>query len=182
VRDVESGAWTPQGAVTNTDWTAERPTVYCNRYTLPAVIAAGWRKDVWLAWPGFTGDVAPMFKEVNIVAVQDTWESFYDSSRVFDPWWPHAAPVAPSPQHLSVTIIGRVADMAWNAVPGATSFIVSYQAANKLATVDLVSILNPSASGAIHASRVPVPGGQNGTLIVDAIIGSARTFIVAVQL
>lgn len=87
VRDVETGAWTPQNAVTGQPWTAARPTIYCNMSTLPAVLAAGWRGDLWLAMPGHTG-TPPAIPGCNVVAIQDTFTASYDLSTVYDDTWP----------------------------------------------------------------------------------------------
>lgn len=92
VQDVETGAWGP-GDVPN--WqahcTAPRPTVYCNRSTLPAVLATGWRGNLWLAIPGWViGQQLPAAPGCTIVAVQNQLDvaNAYDLSQVLDPTWP----------------------------------------------------------------------------------------------
>ena len=90
VVDVEPGAWRPdQLAARMAKSTAKRPTVYCDRNDLPAVREV-WAGDVWLAWPGWTGEPLP---GPGIVAVQDVWGTDYDRSTVLDPYWPALAPV-----------------------------------------------------------------------------------------
>lgn len=88
VRDVEPRCWSAAAAVDTSEWTAERPTIYCDRNDLPTVINLGWRGDVWLAWPGYTGMTAPVFPGVRVVAVQRTTTEFYDLTTVFDDTWP----------------------------------------------------------------------------------------------
>jgi hypothetical protein len=95
VRDVETGAWTADQAVSDEPWTAARPTVYCDLDNLPLLEQAGWQGDVWVAdWT----DTAPAQPPVvpagmNCVAVQWTDQGgggLYDLSVVFDPTWPEA--------------------------------------------------------------------------------------------
>jgi hypothetical protein len=96
VRDVETGAWTPANAVATSPWTPARPTIYCNQSTLPAVLAAGWQGDLWLAIVGWaTGDALPAAPGCTIVAVQNELDvgNAYDLSTVIDPYWPLEAPV-----------------------------------------------------------------------------------------
>jgi hypothetical protein len=89
VRDVETGAWAVDKAVDRSTWHAPRPTIYCNRNTLPLVMGAGWRGDVWLAWPGYNSSEPPVFPGVNVVAVQDVFGPNYDRSTVYDDTWPY---------------------------------------------------------------------------------------------
>lgn len=92
VRDVEPNAWTPSDAVKLNDWQTERPTIYCDRTDLQSVISLGWRRDVWLAWPGYTASTPPDLGPVNIVAVQNTNGAIPELSTVYDPYWPYTAP------------------------------------------------------------------------------------------
>lgn len=92
VRDVEPRAWLPVDAVGLGNWQAERPTIYCDRIDLQAVISLGWRRDVWLAWPGYTASTPPNLGPVNIVAVQNTNSAIPELSTVYDPYWPYTAP------------------------------------------------------------------------------------------
>jgi hypothetical protein len=93
VRDVETGAWTPGGAVTEQPWTAARPTIYCSADTLPALEQAGWQGDVWVAdWTG-SPPAQPYVVPAGMtcVAVQYSDQGgggAYDLSVVFDPTWP----------------------------------------------------------------------------------------------
>lgn len=105
VQDVETGAWAP-ASVPN--WqahcTAPRPTVYCNQSTLPAVLATGWRGNLWLAIPGWqTGNTLPSAPGCTVVAVQNQLSvaNEYDLSVVLDSTWPEAVvtiPSSPNPQ------------------------------------------------------------------------------------
>lgn len=106
VRDVETGAWTPASAVHDTPWDADRPTIYCNRSTLPSVIGEGWRGDVILAWPGYDSAAAPVFPGVTIVAVQNQFDSAYDLSTVYDNDWPYAARKATDMINGNLSIMG----------------------------------------------------------------------------
>jgi hypothetical protein len=101
VQDVEAGAWSPNSVP---NWqahcTAPRPTVYCNQSTLPAVLATGWRGNLWLAVPGWReGQALPSPPGCTIVAVQNQLDvhTAYDLSTVLDPTWPSLAPV-PAPE------------------------------------------------------------------------------------
>ena len=97
VRDVEAGAWTPVAAVNLTGWTAARPTIYCNQNTLPSVLAAGWRGDLWLAiiTPQPPGS-PPVVPGCTVVAIQyaQAVGAAYDLSVVFDDTWPNGDPMA----------------------------------------------------------------------------------------
>lgn len=89
VRDVEPGAWSAAQAVGLSDWNAARPTIYCDQAELPAVLAAGWQRDLWLAITGWQpGDPLPATPGCTIVAVQDHYETAFDLSYVLDPAWP----------------------------------------------------------------------------------------------
>lgn len=90
-RDVEPGAWTPSAAVDKSNWHTSRPFIYCDRADLGSVINAGWRGDVWLAWPGWVGTAKPSYPGINIVAIQNVFTAQYDESIVFDDTWPIAA-------------------------------------------------------------------------------------------
>lgn len=91
VRDVESRAWTVSRAVDKVGWKTPRPTIYCSRDTIPSLIAAGWRGDVWVAWPDYALDTPPEYPGLNVVAVQDIYRDTYDISTVFDSTWPYVA-------------------------------------------------------------------------------------------
>ena len=93
VRDVETGAWTPVSATHQTEgWNVPRPTIYCNRDTLPQVLLEGWKGDLWLAIPSPSAPVSP--PEVpgcNVVAIQWYFGTQYDKSVIFDDTWPRGA-------------------------------------------------------------------------------------------
>lgn len=87
VADVETGDLTPAGAAA---WLQAgprtvRPTIYCNRATLPAVQQAcrGLTYDLWLAT--LDGTVPPGY-----AAVQYADTGAYDLSETA-PWWPRGA-------------------------------------------------------------------------------------------
>jgi hypothetical protein len=170
VRDVENGAWTPGAAVDKSNWTAARPTIYCNRSTLTAVIAAGWKGDVWLAWPGFSGTTPPVYPGVNVVAVQNTWAGWYDASIVFDPTWPAAKPVVSAAGHLSITVNSRTADMAWTVVDTATVYDIVYHPLNGTPGFSIASVPQPAMGGAVHAADVLIPGSHGGSIVIEATV------------
>lgn len=90
VRDVETGAWQPkEAAVDRTGWNVPRPTIYCNENTLPRILAAGWKGDLWLAIPSAAPPATPPgVPGCRVVAVQYRFESAYDESVIFDDSWP----------------------------------------------------------------------------------------------
>lgn len=121
VRDVESGAWTPENAVQHSQgWDVERPTIYCNQSTLPRVISAGWKGDVWLAkLQSSRPEHPPVISGVNVVCQQYAFRSVYDLNAVFDDTWPHSgkevsstAFQAPTGLHETATV-----ELAWAHVP-----------------------------------------------------------------
>lgn len=105
VRDVEqledgSGwTWEPAAAVDTTDWTADRPTIYCDQDDLAEILDAGWRRDLWVAIVGWEpGQPYPAIVQqaislgCNLVAVQnqqDLGGGAYDLSVILDPTWPN---------------------------------------------------------------------------------------------
>jgi hypothetical protein len=103
VRDVETGAWAPGKAVDRSGWTAARPTIYCDRDTIPAVTAAGWKGDLWLAIPGYNAITPPVVEGCTVVAVQNTYQATYDSSIVYDPYWPFLQPSEDSVIYIPVS-------------------------------------------------------------------------------
>jgi len=121
VRDVETGAWTPEHAINGgIPWTAERPTIYCNRDTLPRVTGAGWKGDLWLAIPSNQAPASPpVVPGCTVVAVQYGFPAARDISRVFDPYWPNRVPVMtgvqfPAPAALRETV---TVSLSWDAIP-----------------------------------------------------------------
>lgn len=94
IRDVEPTAWQAKDAVVKSNWRAIRPTIYCDRYDLTAVLDYGWKGDLWLAIPGHTGP-PPKVPGCNVVAVQNAVnvDNLYDSSVVYDNYWPLTPPM-----------------------------------------------------------------------------------------
>lgn len=94
VRDVETGAWDPQTAVGRRgDWLTERPTIYCNQNTLPRVLEAGWKGDLWLAKMESPYPVTPpVVAGCTVVAQQVEFDTAFDRNVVFDPCWPARRP------------------------------------------------------------------------------------------
>lgn len=89
VRDVEAHAWVLSKATDTSQWQTERPTIYCARDTLAPLANIGWTKDVWLAWPDYSGSHAPQGYPFNIVAIQNVFATDYELSDVYDESWPH---------------------------------------------------------------------------------------------
>jgi hypothetical protein len=170
VRDVESGAWAPGAAVDLTGWTAERPTIYCDRSTLPMVIGDGWKGDVWLAWPGWTGQAAPVYSGVTVVAVQNVVTSDYDTSLVFDRYWPSKPPPVTAPGYPSVTVTSRSADVSWPHVPNAGHYVIEYQASGIAKSVLVDRVPAPSTPGVMHAKDLMIPGASGGILHFYGIV------------
>jgi hypothetical protein len=112
VRDVEYGAWAPGQAVNRAGWNVPRPTIYCTTgetgYNLAAVLADGWKGDVWLAIAGWQpGQPLPAAPGCTIVAVQNNYSNpNYDLSVVLDPNWPYV-------EDSMVVIPGLPAGTTW---------------------------------------------------------------------
>lgn len=121
VRDVETGAWTPDAAVRDTvGWNPARPTIYCNMSTLPAVLNAGWRRDLWLAIPSDAPPTQPpVVPGCTVVAVQWRFAGPFDQSVVFDHDWPEASGSRPPIQYLAPAgvIASLAVSLSWNPVP-----------------------------------------------------------------
>lgn len=120
VRDVESGAWTPEAAVTDVShWHTLRPTIYCNESTLPRVLAAGWKGDLWLAIPSSSEPASPPeVKDCTVVAVQWRFAGEYDQSVVFDQYWPNRPPADPGVMYAAPNGLAETATVPvmWQAV------------------------------------------------------------------
>lgn len=101
ILDVEAGDATPGETE---GWIAKRkssgygrPTIYCNRSTIPAVregtggYILGRDYDIWVAdWTGSPHEVtAPGTPSATCAATQYESGSYYDASTVYDPSWPH---------------------------------------------------------------------------------------------
>jgi hypothetical protein len=120
VMDVETDCWSVQDIIKWTsECTAPRPTVYCDRDDYPLVRAV-WNGDVWLAAPG---GVNPA-DYPGVVAVQDLYLGNYDSSIVYDDYWPLRAPVSGD---INITVSGDIAILSWSRVNGAAEYAVSVE-------------------------------------------------------
>ena len=102
VRDVESSAWSATKAVDKTGWTTPRPTIYAARYDMFDVINAGWKDDIWLSWPLSAIPTKeevlkayPKLTQANLIGVQIGFTHQYDTSVVYDPYWPLLPPDPP---------------------------------------------------------------------------------------
>lgn len=122
VRDVEPGAWSARTAVQDSrGWNPARPTIYCDQADLPAVLAAGWKGDLWLAILTSRPPVMPpVIPGCTVVAVQYRFGILYDTSAVFDDYWPERKPqvsgiefTAPDGFRQATTV-----ELAWDLVPG----------------------------------------------------------------
>lgn len=171
VRDVENGAWTVAAAVNRATWAAARPTIYCTRSTLPNVIAAGWKGDIWLAWPGWKGEPLPAHPGCTIVAVQDQWNQYFDRSTILDPNWPNQSPPGGDNMPFSITVVGRTAHLAIAPEKDATEYKVEYIHPDGK-TVDVIETVPPwTGAAAKHINDLAVPGIAKGTVTVHATVG-----------
>lgn len=120
VRDVEAGAWVAENAVRDTaNWNAGRPTIYCNRDTLPRVLSAGWKGDLWLAIPnGIPPTAAPIVPGCTVVAVQFSFDGATDRSVLFDRFWPAREPAVPGTEFAAPNLLQETAtaSFSWAAV------------------------------------------------------------------
>jgi hypothetical protein len=169
VRDVESGAWVMSRAVDRSGWDVPRPTLYMARNSIQSAIAAGWKGDVWLSWPGWNGEALPDMPGCTIVAVQNDFYPKYDHSIILDPAWPHEVSATPPDYSLSVTVTNRMANMAFSEVPNADHYVIQYQAEPATTPVLLSRETAESDMGARHVTDVHVPGSRGGAVIVHAI-------------
>lgn len=103
VRDVENGAWSVDTAVNDRPWNVGRRTIYCSRDTLPALQAAGWKGDVWLADPNYSLDTPPDISPMHCVAVQNEFYPQFESSIVYDDAWPYLLEPEENMQSYTVT-------------------------------------------------------------------------------
>lgn len=172
VRDVEPNAWTPANAVDLTNWDAERPTIYCDRSDLQTVIAEGWKGDVWLAYPGWSGPTPPTYPGVNVVAVQRTFDADWDVSTVYDPYWPHKPPVGLLPPDLSVTVVKRVVDIAFNVHVNAGHYVVLYYSKPGAPQYLVGRASQPASGNSVHLMLQTVPNNSGGIIDVYAIVNA----------
>jgi len=92
VRDVEDNAWSAAKATITAGWIAARPTIYCDMNDLESVLNYGWKGDLWLAIPGPAPLTPPRISGCTVVAVQYDFLDTYESSVVFDDYWPSNPP------------------------------------------------------------------------------------------
>lgn len=170
VRDVESGAWAPGQAVSKAGWTAERPTIYCNRSTLPSVAADGWQGDVWLAWPGWAGETLPSYPGITIVAVQDEFHADYDHTTILDQAWPGAAVTPPSQGSLSVTVESRSGALAFTTSLSPDHVVIEYTPPNRSGSVVLTRVADVVPGKAYHVNLTYIPGVFGGKISAFAIV------------
>lgn len=174
VRDVEAGAWSVSQAVNRNRWVAERPTIYCDRLTLPEVIAAGWNGDIWLAWPGWAGETLPDVGPAKIIGVQDAFDGYYDHTTFLDASWPKLASPPPPEYALSVTIDSRVMAVAFTNVAGADHYIIEYTAGPGDPTTIIDRIPAPATGSVVHGAMIRVPGSHSGSVAVFAVVHSKQ--------
>lgn len=121
VRDVEPRAWGARQAVQDTKgWNPVRPTIYCDQADLPAVLNAGWHGDLWLAILTTRPPAAPPdIPGCTVVAVQHRFGSLFDTSVVFDDFWPERKPAVSGIQFDAPGNTRETASvqLMWNEVP-----------------------------------------------------------------
>lgn len=172
VRDVEPNAWTPANAVDLTNWDAERPTIYCDRSDLQTVIAEGWKGDVWLAYPGWSGPTPPTYPGVNVVAVQRTFGADWDVSTVYDPYWPHKPPVGLATPDLSVTVVRRVVNLSFNVHPNAGHYVALYYERTGAPQYLVGRASQPVTGTVVSMTADIIPGDIAGQVDVFAIVNA----------
>ena len=130
IRDVEPGAWTPADAVKLDGWTAARPTIYCDRNDLPAVLAAGWKGDLALAIPEPEPELPPSVPGCDVVAVQFKFNPTWQLWVVFDEHWPQKPPPHSPGQRIiasGVHTVGQIASREGYTVPELITTTVEMQ-------------------------------------------------------
>lgn len=177
VRDVENGAWAPGAAVDTSNWHAERRTIYCSRNTLQSVIQDGWTGDIWLAWPGWNGEPLPSIGGGRIVAVQDQWNTDFDRSTILDATWPHAGVTPPPVPPLSVTVVGRIAHIAFGEMAGADHYVINYLPERGGNVVTVGRVIQPKTGTVVHAAVADIPDARGGTLEIFGIVHSKPELI-----
>lgn len=121
VMDVERGAYSPSqvGEWMHVNETPD-PAIYCNQSTLPAVLATGWRGNLWLAKLTTQPPVVPVTVEGCIVVAQQfDFATAFDVSAVFHDLWPFPGEDMSSvqfdaPKNLHPTVARTV---EWDPVP-----------------------------------------------------------------
>lgn len=164
VRDVENGAWKVPEAVNMHGWTAERPTIYCTRSTLISVYRAGWKGDVWLAWPGWNGGPLPNYPGISIVAVQNAFHGAYDTSVVIDEHWPFKPPAKVDAPPVTATVTGRVVTLSARRVDGAEHYSFGYYSATHPHMVSVARAPQPGEGHPVVVTGVPIPDASHGAI------------------
>lgn len=167
VRDVENGAWSPGQAVNTSGWTAARKTIYCSRNTLGSVLSDGWKGDIWLAWPGWSGEALPSAPGCTYVAVQDQFDTNYDHSTILDTTWPLAA------AKPSLTVTERIISASWPIIVGADHYIVYYTAPGSTVKVAIDRPPQPAAS-LVAVAGLAVPGSHSGVISIAGVVHSVQ--------
>ncbi|MGH3165995.1 MAG: fibronectin type III domain-containing protein [Trebonia sp.] len=166
VLDVEAGNATPDQTA---GWIQRRkasgyyrPTIYCNRATVPAVrqgtgaYILGRDYDIWVAdWTGSPHEVtAPGTPSATCSATQYENTQDYDISAVYDGGWPHrTAPNPPTkppaePTGIKATSVTPTSvTLAWNSDPTATSYRIRTTYQNTAVKVEDVSATTATVSG-----------------------------------
>lgn len=177
VRDVENGAWQPGQAANKTGWHVTRPTIYCNRSTLPSVAADGWKGDVWLAWPGWTGEALPEHPGITIIGVQDQFNGGYDHTTFIDPTWPALPNPVPAGNSMSITVDSRNANMAYTVdfIPDMVQILFAPQAGARFVVLRTITGVHPGVAN--HVSNLTIPGHAGGIISVAAIKNGVATEI-----
>jgi hypothetical protein len=188
VLDVEPGDATPAQAG---GWIAKRksaglhrPTIYCNRSTIPAVregtgrYVLGHDYDIWVAdWTGSAHQVtAPgPGAAAACAAIQYRSTTGYDVSAVYDTGWPHrsAPAVRPPTKPAGVHAIGVTATsvtLAWNNEPVEATYRirVTYQGrvvkqVSTTGSTATVSGLTPHHTYTFHVSASNPKGASAET-------------------
>lgn len=164
VLDVENGDATPaQGA----GWIAARrhagyyrPTIYCNRITIPDVrqgtgsYVLGVDYDIWVAdWTGQPHQLAaPGLPAAMCAATQYESTADYDVSGVYDGEWPHRQPPPTgiaAPAGLSGTP-WEFAHLKWDAVPGVRAYAVQIELASGQLLQETVTVPAGAGNGPVR--------------------------------
>jgi hypothetical protein len=157
VRDVEPHAWGATSAVTARPWTAQRPTIYADRNDMSTVVAAGWKGDVWLAWPDYSHTLRPSVPGCNVVAVQNVFHQNYDQSVVYDNDWPY---LPPKEAEMIYTQVDKGGKLTIPFPAGSFSHVMfAHDFTNASAAFDLrVAVRSATKGYSVHTIRDAVNG------------------------
>lgn len=161
VLDVETGDATPaqtEGWIANMKAAGyNRPTIYCNLSTVPAVRAGtgkyvlGKDYDLWIAdYDNSTSDVYS-----GMAAKQYKNSAYDDESVVYDDNWPHRTSAPPAPAKPDIPGHGKTSSIT------STSAVISYTGVTGGVKYDIQVVTGDTASGA-QAWRETV-GGESGS-------------------